>query len=252
MSTALYDPLDFTPEQIKLITDTVAKGATKDELALFLYRAKSLGLDPLKPGQIYFIKYGNSSGCIVIGLDGFRSRAQRTGKLAGIKRGAIRNDKGLLVGAWAEVYRSDWKECAREEVPLNEYDTNKGSWARLKETMIKKVAECAALRMAFPDDLGGLYSQEEMDQTGKGRIVCEQPEEGDAIPDPVWRMPKGSSKGKTLDQIERKDLEHQLLLIEEREAKTGPLTDPAWVEVRDTIKEYLIAQDNELVDRMQK
>jgi phage recombination protein Bet len=158
---------EWTPEQLDLITRTIAKGASKDELQLFLYRCKNLGLDPLKPGQIYFIKYGNSPGTIVVGIEGFRSRAARTGKLSGIKRGAIRNAAGVLVGAFAEIYRSDWKECAREEVPLSEYNTSKGNWAKMPETMIKKVAEAAALRMAFPDDLGGVYTKEEMDQAEK-------------------------------------------------------------------------------------
>jgi len=155
---------NYTPEQMKLITDVVARGATKDELELFLYRCKKLGLDPLKPGQIYFIKYGNSPGTIIIGIEGFRARAAKTGKLNGIKRGALRGADGSLIGAFAEVYRSDWKECAREEVSLSEYSTGKNNWAKMPETMIKKVAEAAALRMAFPDDLGGVYTKEEMEQ----------------------------------------------------------------------------------------
>lgn len=154
----------FTPEQMTLITNVIARGATPDELKLFLYRCQHLGLDPLKPGQIYFIKYGSGPGTIVVGIEGFRARAGKTGKLSGIKRGAVRSESGELVGAWAEVYRSDWKGCAREEVPLAEYNTGKGNWAKMPETMIKKVAEAAALRMAFPDDLGGVYTDEEMDQ----------------------------------------------------------------------------------------
>lgn len=154
----------FSDDQLRLIKSTVAKGATDDELKLFLYRCKNLELDPLKPGQIYFIKYNsNSAGTIVVGIDGFRSRAARTGKLAGIKRGSIKED-GKLVGAWAEVYRSDWQHPAREEVPLAEYNSGKSQWQKMPETMIKKVAECAALRMAFPDELGGIYAPEEMDQ----------------------------------------------------------------------------------------
>ena len=47
---------------------------------------------------------------------------------------------------------------------MHEYNTGKAMWAKMPETMIKKVAEAAALRMAFPDELGGLYAQEEMDQ----------------------------------------------------------------------------------------
>lgn len=154
--------LTYTDEQEKLIRDTVARGATHDEFKLFMYRAKNMGLDPLKPGQIHFIKYGNSPGSIVVGIDGMRSRAERTGKRAGVKRGVILNVEGQVTGAWAEVYRKDWNEPAREEVRLSEYSTGKAGWAKMPETMIKKVAEAAALRMAFPDELGGIYAEEEM------------------------------------------------------------------------------------------
>lgn len=153
-----------TPDQVELIKSTVAKGASNDELRLFLYRANELGLDPLKPGQIHFVKYGNSPGTIVIGIDGFRAKAAETGKHVGTKRGVLRDDKGRCVGAWAEVFRSDWLHPAREEVSLAEYTTGKGPWAKMPETMIKKVAECAALRMAFPEKLGGVYGDEEMHQ----------------------------------------------------------------------------------------
>ena len=180
MENAVTHIKDFTDEQLKLITETVAKGATKSELQLFLYRAKNLNLDPLKPGQIYFIKYGSGPGTIVVGIEGFRSRAAKTGKLSGIKRGAIKDSAGKLIGAFAEVYRSDWKECAREEVALKEYDTGRGNWQKMPETMIKKVAECAALRMAFPDDLGGVYAPEEMEQA-ENPIKREQPGPDDGI-----------------------------------------------------------------------
>ena len=157
-------PQNWTPEQLKLITDSVAKGATPDELKLFLYRCQTLGLNPLKPGVIHFIKYGTNPGAIVIGIEGFRSLAARTGKVAGVSRGVIKDDSGTLLGAWAEVDRADWKKPAREEVSLKEYSTGKGPWVKMPETMIKKVAECHALRMAFPDDLGGVYEFAEMDQ----------------------------------------------------------------------------------------
>jgi phage recombination protein Bet len=165
----------FNPEELQLITDTVAKGATPDELRLFLHRCNLLHLNPLKPGQIHFVKYSASSpGTIVVGIEGFRSLAARTGKLSGISRGAIR-EGGKLIGAWAEVTRSDWKNPAREEVPLSEYNTGKGPWAKMPETMIKKVAEAAALRMAFPDDLGGVYERSEMNQEDPNNDDIDQP-----------------------------------------------------------------------------
>ena len=162
--TASPPRADLTPAQIKLIKDTVAKNASDDELKLFLYRCQEMGLDPLKPGQIFFIKYGNGPGTIVIGRDGFRSRAIQTGKHVGTKTGLLYDESGKLSGAWAEVFRSDWLQPARDEVLLEEYNTGKAQWQKMPATMIKKVAEVSALRMAFPEELSGLYSQEEMDQ----------------------------------------------------------------------------------------
>jgi len=166
---------DMTKDQLELIKSTVAKNATTDELNLFLYRCKHMGLDPLKPGQIHFVKYGSGAGTIVVGIDGFRSKAAATGKHSGTKRGVIRDDAGRCVGAWAEVYRSDWQHPAREEVSLFEYNKGGGNWAKMPETMIKKVAEVAALRMAFPDDLGGVYSDDEMDQAAPRSVSSAAP-----------------------------------------------------------------------------
>ncbi len=183
VATAGIKELTWTPDQTKLIMDTLCKNATPDEAKLFFYRAKTMRLDPLKPGQIHFVKYNaNSPGTIVVGIEGFRSIAGRSGKHVGTKRGIIRNDKGFAIAGWAEVYRSDWKEPARLEVSLAEYNKGSGPWKSMPESMIQKVAEAGALRMAFPDDLGGVYSQDEMDQAKKDPgIRPEQPEPGDGV-----------------------------------------------------------------------
>ena len=231
---------DWTPEQIKLITDTVAKGATPDELKLFLYRCKVLGLDPLKPGQIHFVKYGNSPGTIVVGIEGFRAKAGRTGKQSGAKRGVIRDDKGKCIGGWAEIYRHDWQHPAREEVALAEYSTGKGPWAKMPETMIKKVAEAAALRMAFPDDLGGIYVREEMDQAEASRsgaplIRPEQPQEGDgeAYGEGDYRIPGGMYAKRSIPEVVKnvgaKEFEDYILRTEKKWASpTNKVPKPAW------------------------
>jgi phage recombination protein Bet len=223
---------EWTEDEIKLITDTVAKNASKDELKLFLYRCRNMGLDPLKPGQIYFVKYNPSQpGTIVIGIDGFRSQAAKTGKHTGTKRGVLRDDKGKCIGAWAEVYRSDWQHPAREEVSMQEYNTGKAQWSKMPETMIKKVAEAAALRMAFPDDLGGIYSQEEMDQADSQHIAKplpqpEQPPQKPAIeghfinePNPESKdyvVTFGKLKGKRLGDIPLDELKRYVSWILEQ------------------------------------
>lgn len=241
----------WTPDQLKLITDVVAKGATPDELKLFLYRCNKMGLDPLKAGQIFFIKYGNSPGTIVVGIEGFRSRASKTGKLRGIKRGVLRDEAGVCTGAWAKVRRSDWDEPAEAEVSLAEYTTGKNNWATKPETMIQKVAEAAALRMAFPDELGDAYSPEEMDKTAleprPNPIYCDQPgpEDGVVLPPSEYRITFGQWGRKSIDEILR-------------DPKIGPhrvaeyieyLERPEQVTKRQTDKPHLIPLVAEFIER---
>lgn len=239
---SVLNATDFTPEQMKLITDVVARGATKDELALFLHRCKTMGLDPLKPGQIYFIKYGSGPGTIVVGIDGFRTKAQRTGQFGGIKRGVLRDAKGVCIGAFAEVYRKDWKEPAREEVPMNEYNTGKGNWSKMPETMIKKVAEAAALRMAFPDDLGGIYTQEEMEQADRRGIVApEQPEPGDGVQTNEYVVPYGPCAKMPLSKCDPIVLRNFIVEREEAYKKSGREHGAWFIELLKNAEPYIAA-----------
>ncbi len=254
MSNVVPVGRDFSQDQIALIRKTIAPSASAQEFDLFIYRCKHMDLDPLKPGQIHFVKYGQSPGAIIVGIEGFRVRAAKTGKHSGTKRGVLRDESGRCVGAWCEIYRSDWTHPAREEVSLGEYNTGKAQWAKMPETMIKKVAECAALRMAFPDELGGLYSNEEMDQAEPRDVSPpqEQPKET-SKPKPItatiqardWRVTFGTTekgyRSMTLgDAIERDGLPKVQLYINrliescDREKKPVPYQ---YAEFRDRLNE---------------
>lgn len=229
---------ELTKDQMALIKSTVAKGASDDELKLFLYRCKHMGLDPLKPGQIHFVKYGNNPGAMIIGIDGFRSRAASTGKHTGTKRGVIRDDNGKCIGSWCEVYRSDWTQCAREEVSLVEYNTGKSNWQKMPETMIKKVAEVAALRMAFPDELGGMYSDDEMDQakpvTEVKNVLDDLKKEKEAIHnDPgLYVVTFGKYRGKSLKEIDMFELDNYKNWVIESANQNGK-------EIKDQVKVFI-------------
>ena len=69
-----------------------------------------------------------------------------------------------LIGGWAEVAFTDGKKPAYVELALTDYSTGKSNWAKMPGVMIDKCAKAAAWRLAYPDEFGGMYTGEEMDQ----------------------------------------------------------------------------------------
>jgi len=159
----------FTPEQIALIKRTVANGTTDDELKLFLYMASRTGLDPFAR-QLYAIKRKGKM-TIQIGIDGYRVIADRTDRYAPGREPAFNyDDEGKLKSATAYVRKlagNTWHEVAAT-AHWDEFYPGEGDigfmWRKMPHTLLAKVAECQALRRAFPAELSGLYSNEEMAQ----------------------------------------------------------------------------------------
>jgi phage recombination protein Bet len=168
MSTALAL---WTPEQTQLISTTIAPGCSGDELRLFAYACQRTGLDPFSK-QIYAIKRGGRM-TVQAGIDGLRSIAERTGQLDGSETFWCGED-----GQWQDVWLGSKPPAAAKTIihrkgashpfvgvaRFADYNAGQGLWTKMPAAMIAKCSEALALRKAFPADLSGVYSTDEMQQ----------------------------------------------------------------------------------------
>ena len=189
-------PKDFksqlTRKQVEVIKEQFAKGATDMELQMFLYVCQRTGLDPFSR-QIHLVprwdsRLGKEVRGVIIGIDGLRSVAERTGAYAGNTDPIFEGETDI------EVKKTDYKtkdtKTTKVTVPSRatvtvkkvvqgvicdftatsewtEYypgDKQGMMWIKMPKNMLGKTAEAKALRKAFPSVMSGLYVAEEMQQ----------------------------------------------------------------------------------------
>ena len=190
----------FTPEQEQHIRTIVCKGASPDEVEVFMMLCKHTRLNPIMK-QIYFIsrwdgKLQKNVFTPQTSIDGLRLIADRTGKYCPGPRTQYDFDKdGKLISATAFVKKQTqdgtW-HTVENTAFYSEYvqtfkDKQSGEmaptkfWSTNPCLMLSKCAETGALKKAFPAEMANLYIEEEMpdavvdvDGSDSGKMTQEQ------------------------------------------------------------------------------
>jgi phage recombination protein Bet len=172
----------MTRDQLELVKRTIAKDTTDDEFALFMTVAHRRGLDPFDR-QIHAVKRWDPDAerkvmAIQIGIDGYRLGATRTGEENGQDGPYWCGADGIWVDVWLHdvapaaakvtVYRKGrdrgytgialWASY----VQTKKDGTPNSMWRRHGPGQLAKCAEALAIRKAFPQELGGTHTDDEL------------------------------------------------------------------------------------------
>lgn len=184
----------WNEHEIAALRATIAPNISDADLVVFDRVCEHTGLDPFAK-QIYaVIRAGKMT--IQTGIDGYRLIAQRTGQYLGQPVEQWCGEDGKWVDVWLPkeppraarvgVLRTGWAAPVIAVALWDEYvvmdeeweDTANGArrrtgrktvssmWAKMPSTMLAKCAEAKALRKAFPAEMAGVYTTEEMAQAG--------------------------------------------------------------------------------------
>lgn len=259
--------LRFTDEQLQLLKNTIAKGTTDDQFRLFTEVAQRTGLNPFAK-QIYaVVRQGQMT--VQTGVDGYRLIAQRTGQYAG-QRGP---EWCGADGEWRDVWLDDLPpKAARVGVLRHGFlepvwgvaltrsyqQPQSPLWKTMPEVMIAKCAEVLALRKAFPQELSGLYADEEMHQADsepmrreiqqpRRRSQPREPRSVDVVTGEVIE-PEVERDGARAPSVDLKELAQLLsdaaLSMHDLEPQLGPVTRET---ARNAITAWLIANPGKTV-----
>ena len=218
------DKTTWTPEERALVeaaglvhTDAQSGAkmlAERPVVAAFLQHCVRTGLDPIAR-QIYSIarkSKGQLKWQIQISIDGARLVAERTGQYEGQTTPEFTADGVTWTQVWlgseppkaarVGVYRRGFREALYAVALWDAYVQTKYNgdvsemWSKMGPLMLAKCAEMLALRKAFPQDLSGLYSAEEMDQaSAPASSVPERQEAARPATEPEPAAEEASGRG---------------------------------------------------------
>lgn len=227
--------MDWTAQDIKQYFDP-DNLLTPKQVGMALSLIKGRDLNPLA-NEVYIVAYRKKNGgtefSLIVSKEAFLKRANRNPQLEGFEAGiVVINESGLqeerkgalvlpndeLVGGWARVYRKDFRVPVEVYVSMKEYNKSQSTWNSMPATMIRKTALVNALREAFPEDLGNMYTEDDGGETFD-RIKDVTPQES--------REEVLARKQQQIEQMKQEAAEREA----KQQAETTPSVDPETGEV---------------------
>ncbi|WP_169165145.1 phage recombination protein Bet [Cellulomonas taurus] len=200
------DQARFTSQQVAVLNHLGVQGADDDDLDVFFHVAKRTKLDPFAR-QIYMIGRNTydqrqdrwvTKQTIQTGIDGYRLIGRRAADAAKVRISVNAPEWAHEDGSWRPVWMKAWGSPVAARITITrdgepfvgvalfeEYKQVKRNgdltsmWAQRPAGQIAKCAEALAWRLAFPQDLAGVYVEEELQHAD--RQEPEQPTTGAGV-----------------------------------------------------------------------
>lgn len=159
--------ISITPEVAQTLIAGKFEGFNQEQVQSAVLQARLMGFDlkDILVGDIYAVSYGGKVQ-ILNSIANARKIGQKSGIVGKSAPSFERDDSGNLIACSVTVQKMTNGHIGNytATVFFGEYSTGKNLWASKPHSMIAKVAETHALRMACPEEMSQVYIEEEYEQ----------------------------------------------------------------------------------------
>lgn len=179
---------NYTAEALQVIRNSVGgKDLTDSEFKMYLMSAQRLGADPLKREMhavVFTDRQGRRTLTLITGIDFFRRVATSNKRYNGtsdaefgpmVKRTVYKTQIDVPEWAKIKIWLKDAEHPVEATAYFDEYlpgsEYKQSMWKKMPRLMIAKCAESLAIRKAFPQELSGVYTDDETQTFDSEKVI---------------------------------------------------------------------------------